>query len=247
MIEVAMTGEVDRSIPHAETDGTDIDPRLGRYREQYVISLIPTMHGLSDEGTYLVATNPVPGTGIAFAVNASVNETIGNYIHLKNNDVANSAVAKRIYLHYIRLIVTAVPVSGISGHFFIKTDNVNRYTSGGTVIIPTSPNTDSGAATIAILNVGALTTIAPSQTARLVTRAVLRSAIPVLNDEYNIQAGSVDFSSNTGLGGVIAQRIGIPAPGIIIGPQQNMCMQIWFPSNAVTPVSFEFEMGWFER
>lgn len=246
-LEMLPQVEVDRQLPDAESDNTEGTLRGGRYREAYVIPIMPQIHALCDEGTYIVATSPTPGTGIAFSVNASVSETAGNFIYLKNNDAAENSRVKRIYMHYLRLILTAVPVSGLSGHYFIKVDNKDRYSSGGTQITPINANISGGTGTISQVYAGALATNAPSASARLMSRGIMRSTIPVVNDEWMFSFGCADAPGAGNLGGGVAQRMPIPCPPIILGPQANMSVQIWFPSNAVTPASFELEMGWFER
>ena len=239
--------EVDRTLPHAEADGTDIDPRIGRYREQYVLNLYPTLHGLSDEGTYNVTTNPTPGTGLAFAINTGVSETAGYFLNIKNNDIAGAADAVRLYIHYIRIICTVVPASATSGHFMIKTSEANRFTSGGTQLVNTSPNTDSSAISVAVLNAGALTTAGAGVNDRLVARGVLRTAIPVVFDEWILAFGPVDSGGAILLGGATAQRMVIPCAPLVIGPGKNVGLQIWFPGNAATAMSAELEVGWWER
>lgn len=221
--------------------------RAGAYGEPFVQNIMSPMAVLADEGTYQIATSPTPGTGIAHAINTGVSETAGNFIYLKNNDSQGNDRYKRIYLNYIRLITTVVPAAGISGHFFIKVDNKDRYTSGGTQLSPTNVNMDTGVGTVSQLWAGALTTTAPSPSARLIARGVLRSVIPVVNDEFIISSSFIEATGACLLGGVIAQRMIVPVVPIILGPQNNMCLQLWFPSNAVTAPSFEVEMGWYER
>lgn len=246
-LDLSLNVEVDRQLPDAESDSTEKMLRGGRYGEAYVQSLVPTTHLLPDEGSYQISTSPTPGTGIAFVVNTGVSETAGNFLYLKNNESQGNIRAKRIYLHYLRLILTALPASGVSGHFFVKGDNKDRYSSGGTQILPVNANLDAGTGTVAQLFVGALTTIAPSPSARLLSRGVLRSVIPVLNDEWIFVSGGVDLPAGLSLGGTVAQRMIVPVPPLVIGPQDNLCIQLWFPSNAVTPPSFEIEAGWWER
>lgn len=244
-LDVEMLVEVDRQIPDAESDGTSKTMRAGRYGEPYVQVMQPNMY--ADEGTYQIATSPTPGTGIAFAVNAGVSETAGNFIHVKNNEAADNSRGQRMYLHYLRLICTAVPAAGVSLHYFFKVDNVNRYTSGGTALSATNGNIGMGTGSISQINVGALTTGAPSQASRLLSRGVLRSVIPVVNDEFIFNFGCQDMPGTVQLGGLVAQRMVIPCPPVILSPSTNLCLQLWSPSNAVTPASFEVEMGWWER
>lgn len=246
-MDITMNIEVDRQIPDAESDSTDKSLRGGRYGEAYVAPLPSLTHWYSDEGSYQIATTPTPGTSVAFAVNASVSETAGNFLYLKNNDTQGNTRAKRVYLHHVRLITTAVPAAGLSGQFFFKVDNKDRYSSGGTTLGIVNANIDGGVGTVAQVTVGAITTTAPSPSARLLSRGVLRSAIPVANDEFLFKFGTCEMGDSSSLGGIVAQRIVIPCPPIILGPQSNLCMQLWFPSNAVTPASFEVEMGWWER
>src|SRR5437016_11198053 len=82
---------------------------------------------LADKGAFFVATNPTPGTGIAFAVNAAVSETAGYFLSIKNTEAANG---KRVYLDYLRLLCGVVPASATSAEMFIKTDTTG-YSSGG--------------------------------------------------------------------------------------------------------------------
>ena len=220
--------------------------RIGRYRDLYTIPMFHKSHSLSDEGTYFIATNPTPGTPVAFVVNAAVSETAGYFLNIKNNDPVGGVNAKRMYLDYIRLICGVVPASATSGHCFIKLDNINRYSSGGSIITPVNPNMDSNIASIAQVYAGALTTVAPSPSARSVARGVLRASIPVVNDEWILNFGSVETASSMLIGGGVARFV-VPLPPVIIGAQQTMGLQLWFPANSVTPAQFEFEVGWFER
>lgn len=247
MVDLVMQAEVDRQLPDAESDSTTDVVRAGRYREIYVLPISTTTHWLADEGTYFVATNPTPGTAIAGAVNAAVSETAGNLLYIKNNDGVGNSRNKRIYMQYLRLITTVAPASGLTGHCFMKVDNINRFGSGGTAITPTNVNMDTSAATVSQVYFGALTTVAPSIAARTVHRSVMRSVVPVINDETIFVFGGNEFAGASTLGGTVAGRSIIPSAPVIIGPQQNLCMQVWYPSNATTPASYEFEIGWFER
>lgn len=246
-IDALMNVEVDRQLPDAESDSTEKALRGGRYGEAYTVSVLPTMDVLADEGTFRLALNPTPGTGIAAAINASVSETAGNFLNIKNNDAINNGRAKFIYMHYLRLILTALPASATSVQYFLKLDIVNRYTSGGTVLTPSSPNLAGGQASVAQLWAGALTTVAPSQSAALVSRGVMRSIIPSINDEWIFNFGTESFAGSISLAAANAQRMTVPCAPIIIGPQQNLSFQVWAPVNSVTPPSFELEVGWFER
>lgn len=246
-LDVDLNVEVDRQLPDAESDSTTKPLRAGRYGEAYTLSLVPTTHLLADEGTYQVGLSPTPGTGVAFVVNASVSETAGNFLYIKNNDSQGNVRAKRIYLDYIRLILAVAPAAGISVHYFMKVDNKDRYSSGGTQVTPNNANIDTGVGTVSQVFAGAVVTLAPSPSARLVSRGVMRSVIPVVNDEWIFKCGAAGDGSSSSLAGTLAQRMVIPCAPVVIGPQDNLCLQIWFPSNATTPAQFEYELGWWER
>lgn len=249
-MDVGIQIEVDRDRPDAESDSTVKTLRGGRYGEAYMLNLWNSTHALADEGSYYTA-NGTPGTGIAHVVNIGVSETAGNFIYLRNTDTPANGRAKRIYLDYIRLILTAAPAAATSMHFFMKMDRVSRVTAGGSVggtsLVPINSNGDAAIGTIAAINAGALTTIAPSADSRLVSRGVLRSVIGVVNDELIFKSGGIDCTASILLGGTVAQRMVVPVAPIILGPGQNLALQIWCPANAVTPPSFEVDCGWVER
>lgn len=246
-LDLSLNVEIDRQIPDAESDSTEKPLRGGRYGEAYVLPIMFPPQMQSDEGSYQIAATPTPGTAVAFVVNTGVSETAGNFLYLKNNESQGNTRAKRIYLNYLRLIAGTIPAAAASAHYFMKVDNKDRYSSGGTQILPVNSNIDSGTGTVAQLYVGALTTIAPSPSARLLSRGVLRSVIPIINDEYVFSFGALEAPGSLLLGGIIAQRMVIPCPPVVLGPQDNLCLQLWFPSNAVTAAQFEVEMGWAER
>lgn len=245
-LEVDLSVEVDRDRPDAESDSTSKTLRGGRYGEAYVQNIWNSTHLLADEGSYYTA-NGTPGTGISFVVNTAVSETAGNFLYFKNNDTVGNGRAKRIYIDYIRLLLTAAPAAATSMHFFFKWDKVDRYTSGGTALTPANTNGDAAIGAIGAVQAGANVTVAPSPSARLLSRGIMRTVIGVVNDEYLFKSGGVEAAAAIQLGGLVAQRHVIPLPPMIVGPGQNLAMQLWLPANAVTPPSFEVDCGWIER
>ena len=229
------------------SDGTDRNVRGTKYGEVAVAGLHSKNHQLADEGSYFVTNNPTPGTGIAFAVTAAVSETAGYFLVVRNGWSIGASDAKNLYLDYLRLITTVAPASGTAGHFFWKTDVATKYTSGGSTLTPANPNTNSGAASGAVVYAGALTTVAASSSARLLSRGILRGAIPVINDETVFVFGSPNPGGEIITSGTSVQRMTIPCPPIIVAPGYAACLQLWFPSNAVTAASFELELGHWER
>jgi hypothetical protein len=205
---------------------------------------------LADAGAYFVATNPTPGTGVAFAVNASFDVTKNLFV-FKNTAPPNGP---RMYLDYIKIIPTVAPASATVANFSFVIDTVNRYTSGGTLIgpggtaTPSNVNGDSSAQALGgvyYATSAVITSPAAGANSRLVARGVLRSVIPAVNDEMLVVFG--DASPGAGSSsGTNAGRTGTNAPPVIIGPQEWGVMTVWLPSNAITALSYEFEIGWAE-
>jgi hypothetical protein len=249
-MELIAKGTVHRARPDATPEYLDSEFRMTKYGELMVQTVVGTKHTAADEGGYYIANNLVPGTGLAFAITAAASDTAGNFLAIRNMEsVADSPNAKRIYLDYIRLIPTVAPATATAGQvkFNIDTFLNNRYTSGGTQLAVAGVNLDSGNASSAQIFAGALVTTALSSAARQVGRAVLRTVIPVINDEYIFNFGAVDISANQSLATATAIRQNIPMPPVIIGPQQTLTMGMWFPGNATTAGSFEVEVGYWER
>jgi hypothetical protein len=218
--------------------------RTGRYRGSVpVTTLIRTKQILADDEGYFVATNPTPGTPIVFAVNPAVSETAGYFLSVFNKD---SPGGKRIFLDYLKLLVGAVPASATAAEMLVKLDTAG-FSSGGSAITPVNPNGDSAAASVATINAGALTTAVRSGNARLVTRNKLRTVIPVAGDEWDFVFAGDEFAGAGAFNGTNPQRMPVGLPPVIIAPQQFALLQLWFPANAVTPASFEFELGYSEK
>jgi hypothetical protein len=245
-----------RAVPSPQSDqkAPVTNVRGGRYGEQYVLPLIPTKHLLADEGSYFIATNPTPGTALAYNVQAAFSDTVPLF-YVQNNDSKANPFGKRLYLDYIKLICTTAPASGTGARFAIKTDPAIRTisTNNTTAITPTSPNSDVATQSVCSLNVQSNATAsalsASSTSARLVANASV-GGIPVVGDELVLVCGPVDPGAYPGLTAaqaVCAGRKVSCLPPIILGPNSALTLYAWFPGNAATGLSYEFEVGWWER
>src|SRR5437660_2773203 len=175
-----LRGIVSRGQPQPTSDKVEDSVRLGRYQEIFAIPLIRGMQALADEGSYYTTTNPTPGTPIAYVVQASFSDTVAA-ITFRNSDSKSAADGgKRVYPHFIRLIAGAtVPASATSGHYALKTDNSARA-SVGTTLTPQNVNLDYGNTSVADIR-WTPSVAAATVNARLLSRGVLRSVIPVAN------------------------------------------------------------------
>ena len=245
-----------RAVPSPQSDqkAPVTNVRGGRYGEQYVLPLIPTKHLLADEGSYFIATNPTPGTALAYNIQAAFSDTVPLF-YVQNNDSKANPFGKRLYLDYIKLICTTAPASGTGARFAIKTDPAIRTisTNNTTAITPTSPNSDVATQSVCSLNVQSNATAsalsASSTSARLVANASV-GGIPVVGDELVLVCGPVDPGAYAGLTAaqaVCAGRKVSCLPPIILGPNSALTLYAWFPGNAATGLSYEFDVGWWER
>ena len=240
-------GLVKRALPSPRTaTGTEAQARYDPYGGQHVQVGLPFKQALMDEGCYFATTNPTPATALATGVNASFDVTKGLFV-LYNGATATEGT--RVFPDYLKIIPTVAPASGTSFHYAVYLDSTNRYTSGGTAMTSKNANMDSStspSATLYAASGGTVITVATaSSNARLVGRTVLRGAIPVINDELILQFGGTELSGATPVSTI--GRVVCNAPPVAIPPGGSMVVIFWSPSNAVTGLSYEFEMGHWER
>jgi hypothetical protein len=246
-----------RGKPTASTqDGNTagVYMRGGRYGEAYSLSLVPTKHLLADEGSYFTAQNPAIGTGVALNAQIQAFSDTNALFVLKNNAPLGSGL--RIYLDYLRLILTATTTSAVSIDFLVKLDYISRVpttAASGTAMTPVNVNGDdatgSAMSALAFNNSGAMTIAAASPSARVAARAHLATGIGLVGDEYILQFGASERSSSAALTAAKAVAPGryvADAAPVIFGPQQYAVIHRWSLTEAGPP-SYEFELGWWER
>ena len=248
MPEINVKGLVNRVAPSVTADGSYTFPRLNRYGEPVVAP--SGRFPVSDEGQYFVATSSTPGTALGVSgVVTAYSATVDGLLYIFNNDSAGTS-AKRLYLDYIKIIVTVAPASGTSWMYSLEADNTNRYSSGGIAVTPVNPNMDSGVATIAKVYAPTGGTVITLTTATAAKRIVgvgrLRSVIPIAQDVLVLVFGRDSLpGGNSGATG--AARYAESCPPVVLGPQQGLALNAWSPSNSITGPSFELDMGWWER
>jgi hypothetical protein len=250
-MEVGMNGIAASALPTASPEAAEGKVRLGRYREQYSLNLVPTKHLLAEEGSYFVGSNQSPGTTVARnAVNTSFSNTVG-LCHIFNKAAAGG---KRIYLDYLKLILAGVSTGEVSLEFAVVVDNQNREPAAAnrTLITPINVNGDSSTASIAqpsqYLAAQPFTVAAPTAAAR-VFRGHIPTSLGIVGDEYVLKFGGEDMQA---LAGGTAARLaatarmaGVVAP-VIVGPQQSAVIHMWWLTEGGVS-TWELEMGWWER
>ena len=230
-------------------DQSEVSLRTARRGELVMVSLFGNGNQqVALEGSYFIAATATPGSGItaSAATGVAFSDTQG-ILTIFNNDAPGG---KRIILDFINIIITTAPGASTSVAVAHKVDSGNRG-SAGTVLGATGTNPkasamDVGAASVAEVRFGVPTVAASSSAARNVGRNILRTILPVIGDQYIIKFAASDWSGGGGAGTAGAQVLTLPAPPIVIGPQQCYVLQEWSPARN-SAYSAECVVGWIER
>lgn len=258
MIDLLLKGVVRKLLPAYATDGDDEQVRLDKYGETWVTPVSPTKHHLAAEGSYFVATNPTPGTGIAMTISTAFSDTVAMFA-IKNLDAANNPGAKRIHLDYIKLMLFGTPPTAqVSRQFAFKrsrvTDREPTTAANKTVLTPVNQASGAGRSTIArVLSysaAAAMTVPASVASDEVVGRASLPTGIGIAGDEYIVKFGGESMPAWQGL---TAAKATVPgqyvtiAPPIIVEPEEWLVVHEWCLTEATNGPTFEFEVAWWER
>lgn len=234
--------------PTRQAEGNSpLTSRNNAYGESVHVSPQPAngKQYLAEEGSYYVGSNPTISTAVAAAVNATYDVTKGFFV------INNTAEAggRSIFLDYIRFLPTVAPASGTQMRYVIQVDQALRTPTAGSATVtmnninPLKSNDLQG--NVYSLTGGAVLTVpAASAAARVVANGLLRSAIPVVLEEILLQFGSQAVGD--GPPTTASRSVGTAGP-VIIPPQCSADVVVWFPSNSATGISFEFEIGLWQR
>lgn len=231
-----------RVLPASIADSVASIARGGRYSEQLVIPVGSGIYPLVQEGSYFKAVNPTPETGIAQTIQATFLATNG-ILNVFNN---NAGGGKDIFLDYLRLVNTVVGTSTTRSACLVSVDQINRYSSGGSLLTGVNANSGSALTSGAVIRFGSLTLAAESGAIRRLSRAQLRAAIMVQFEEWILDFGSFGGVTET-LGGAVALRAQSYLGPVVIQPQHSASLHIWNTGNVTTAPSWECELGYVER
>lgn len=232
-----------KARPTGNPDGTSVvtPSRTGKYAEAYVLPMGPLRYGFADEGSYFTAANATTGTQLAGHVAPAIADTdTKSIIHLFNNG------SNDIYLDYITLATTVANASATQVYFNAYIDNkgTTARSSGGTLITGNNVRNNSTNSTGAVIYAGPVVT-APTSSRKVMAREV-RPSIGIALDNYHFSFGNGLLNTSYSQVTTVAS-IFTAGPPIIIGPGGNLMFVHTGPSGAVTAMTFEFEMGWWER
>lgn len=178
-----------------------------------------------ESGRYFVGQiNPTIGTGVAISAAAQ------NAFSATAPNIMISPTSKAVTLDRIVLQVTGAGASLSSLQIAVVIDTTNRYTSGGTTL--TCKSIPSQTASTSTVRVGttAIVASAAGSTAQLVYRTTIKSAIPAVNDVYNIE-----FSNDCVSDGITGTRYNIKSGPIKVQPIATCLIYIWGPSQTTAP------------
>lgn len=237
----------DRQKPTPEGQNLWTGARADRYGGALVQSLWGSkLHGLADEGSVFVATNPTPGTAIAGIAAADGLDDLEALVFLR----FGASSSKRLYLLWLELEVVAVGTSGTNFAYAIKVDKGNsRYASGGSSITPKNVNAaDATATEVDRFQFGAVVPTAATSEARLVDHGRLRTVIKVAGDKYRFVFGDSSPGTPSGIPteGTLQSTQVINCPPVILGGGDSMLLHEFAASQSVA-ASYQFKACWVER
>lgn len=242
-------GVVGRALPGRSSDNTQMPQRLSARGDLVMLPLTGgKMHGLADEGSYFVATNPTVATGIAGIAAADGYSAIETLLLLHNTSTESEAV--RIYLDSLELQCTVVDTNGTDVRFDHHIDSTDRFSSGGTNIVPVSPNMDSSASAKGRLRFGAVVSTAASTGVRYLGGRQLSSTDLVANDLMVFTyGGSSSFSqqaANLTEEATLARIFQVACPPVVLGPGDSYLFTINCASQSGA-ATWTFNCSWWER
>ena len=232
--------------PTKNVDSTAVvtPSRTGSYSEAGVLPYGTGRMAMADEGSYYVAQNATVGTQITgHAAPAIADTNTKSIIHFYNGGALD------IYLDYLVLTTVVANASASAVDFLAWTDNKGStgLTSGGTAIT-TIANTRSNSTNTsgATMTAGACVTAPVTNIHRVLQRTV-KPYIGVALDSYSFVFGNGAWApTGFALVTAVTHTITSCAP-VVVGPGGNFYFVQTGPSGASTAMTFEFEMGWWER
>ncbi len=237
----------DRIKPTPGSQLEKINPRGSRYGDGLVQSLWGSrLHGLAEEGSMFVATNPTPGTAIAGVAAADGLDDTEALVYLR----MGASSSKRLYLLSLELQVAAAGANGTNFAYAIKGDKGNgRYASGGSSITPKNVNmADATATEIDRFQFGAVVPIAATSEARLLDHGLVQTVIKVVGSKYRFVFGDSSPATPSGipLEGTTQHAQIINCPPVILGPGDTFLFHE-FAASQSGAAQYQFKALWIER
>jgi hypothetical protein len=240
-----MSMKVSKTLPAPQyadgTINTDSD-RANGYGEKFFVPIGLKKYPLADEGSYYVALNPTPGTGIAGHAAPTTFDNTKPFIMIKNG---NASGGRSIYLDLIKLVLTVAGAGGTLNYATHVLDAGAGFTSGGSTLSPASPNGNITPNSNATIYCGAVVATAGGSQ-RLVANQRVRTPISVVGDVTLYDFGGAPVPTGGVLEGTTESERFIVCPPVIIPPQGFYKLVLWRGSQSGAN-SYEAEIGYWER
>lgn len=242
--------EVRRRRPTAAAEGAVglLNNRNSPYSDRAMVPYGAARSALADEGSYYTALNPTIDTAVGYGAIAAYVATTPFFL------IANTAPTggRSIVLDALKMLVTVVPASATNWKFLVEVDSSTRLStapSGGAQITvkntnPAVPSGDFEGQVWSGTGGTVLTVVAPVD-GRKISQGRIAHAIPVALDELMIVFGQHDGGQATSAA-VVQRRVGYAAP-CVIPPQCSAAIHMFGTSNAITGISFEYELAMWQR
>jgi hypothetical protein len=217
------------------------------------VALLSSRQMLAGQGKAFAATNPTPGTAIAYANKTSYSATANGLFSIYNG---NAVGGPNIYLDRLKLIQTATaPTGGLYPRFEIFTETGNVALTGAALAVTpvnllNGPGAASTFATVTFFSAGAGTVAAAVGTRRIAYIGSVATGVNVQYDSWTFAFGSEDIAGGTTP--LTAARATAPAdlvvgcPAIVVAPQSSVWMNLWGITPAANTPSYEFDLTYFE-
>lgn len=235
-------GKASAVLPTRVAQDTIYDVRVSPYGDVMSQPVGKSRATLAEEGSYYIAVNATPGTGVAGIAAANGYDATEALCTILN--AASSS--KTIVLDYIKLSVTAAGTNGTDLRWDAHLDTGSRYTSGGSVITAANAKV-GGAASQGTIQFGAV--VAPAATADVLRIGgnELRSVIKVIGDQYTFDFGGDPVQgSGAPANGTLAANLATQCAPVILAPGKSFILTLNSASQSVA-ASYEFEIGYWER
>lgn len=224
-----------------------VTSQQGAFAAGAVFSLTNKNFGPALEGSHFIARNPTPGTGIIGHAAPTTLDDTKPLLLIKNSAALNSGI--NIILDYIRLRLTTAGTASTNVRFDMKVDNINRYTSGGTTLVPQNVNMGSIIQSVAFGSIyyGAITAPAVGNNVRTLDGMEFRPVIGVVGDTYTLNFGGSSAPPVALItSGTTICHATVNFHPVVIGPGQSFLLHQWSASQSGA-ITFEPTVSWFER
>lgn len=236
------------SLPARRGEGLDTDVRTNGYGEFYVVGLPKGRYVYAAEGTYFMATNPTPGTGIIGVAGTGAFSDQESLLYVKNT--ATVTEGTKIFLDYLTLISTTAGTNGTDVRYVVKIEpngGADRVGSGGSSITPVNVNGQSSGTSKATIKFGAVATAAAGTGVRLVDHGIIRPVITVVGDIYTFDfGGDADLGHSLITSGTALSMVRVNVAPVCLGPGDQLVMSVHQTAQTVAS-AFEFKLGYYER